>query len=159
MKAYKNKQQQGFTLIELMIVVAIIGVLSAIAVPAYKDYVTKSEVASAVASLKSIITPAELHYQEYGAFPNDSTELERVGVGSNAVKNGILTFNKTAGTITLALASPSGVSAIITRDGSTGWSCAVTGLTNQSNAPKGCPQSDSGTGGTGGTGDTGGSGS
>ncbi|MCQ0985627.1 pilin [Vibrio cholerae] len=96
--------------------------------------------ASAVASLKSIITPAELHYQEYGAFPNDSTELERVGVGSNAVKNGTLTFNKTAGSIALALTSPTGVTATITRNGSSGWSCAVAGLTDNKNAPKGCPQ-------------------
>ncbi|EGR1465332.1 pilin [Vibrio cholerae] len=68
MKAYKNKQQQGFTLIELMIVVAIIGVLSAIAVPAYKDYVKKSEGASALATMKSLITASELWYQENGSF-------------------------------------------------------------------------------------------
>lgn len=60
MKTNKQKKQQGFTLIELMIVVAIIGVLSAVAIPAYKDYVKKSEVASAVATMKSLITPAEL---------------------------------------------------------------------------------------------------
>ncbi|EGR2848666.1 TPA: prepilin-type N-terminal cleavage/methylation domain-containing protein [Vibrio cholerae] len=139
MKAYKNKQQQGFTLIELMIVVAIIGVLSAIAVPAYKDYVTKSEVASAVASLKSIITPAELYYQEYGTFPSSDTELQKVGVGSNAIKNGTLDFSVSSA-IKLVFASPSGASATVTRDGSTGWKCAVAGLTNGDNAPKGCPQ-------------------
>lgn len=63
----KARAQQGFTLIELMIVVAIIGILAAVAIPQYKDYTSKSKAASAVTSLGAYTKAVAICSQETGA--------------------------------------------------------------------------------------------
>jgi type IV pilus assembly protein PilA len=54
----KSKMQKGFTLIELMIVVAIIGILAAIAIPQFSEYTKKGEDKSAQSDLRNLITTA-----------------------------------------------------------------------------------------------------
>ena len=60
MKMMKKQAQAGFTLIELMIVVAIIGILAAVAIPAYQDYVAKSKFAASLAEISAAKTPFEV---------------------------------------------------------------------------------------------------
>ncbi|MEY3221021.1 MAG: hypothetical protein RIT27_2378 [Pseudomonadota bacterium] len=67
------KTQKGFTLIELMIVVAIIGILAAVAIPAYSDYLKRSQVAEALGLLAGLKTPTEEWFGSKGTWPTSIT--------------------------------------------------------------------------------------
>jgi len=66
----KNQLQQGFTLIELMIVVAIIGILAAIAIPAYQDYTIRSQVSEGLSLADGAKTAIAEYYTNKGSFPS-----------------------------------------------------------------------------------------
>jgi type IV pilus assembly protein PilA len=69
-----NRKQQGFTLIELMIVVAIIGILAAIAIPAYQDYTIRAKVTEGVNAIAGAKTAVADSWNSLGAFPGDNTQ-------------------------------------------------------------------------------------
>lgn len=127
------KKQQGFTLIELMIVVAVIGVLSAIAIPQYQKYVAKAEGASALATLTALKTNTEAFTVENGNFPAQTNSAD-VGTPSSAL--GSITYvnsTKGAGTITLAFGMEStkvsplnkGGSLVLERSEEGTWTCTA----------------------------------
>jgi len=83
-----KKQQAGFTLIELMIVVAIIGILAAVAIPQYADYTQRTKLAGGLAGIVSYKTAVAMCFQENGTV-----------TGCNASSNGIPDPVGAAGTI------------------------------------------------------------
>ena len=71
----KKKMQEGFTLVEILIVVVIIGILASIAVPIYFDYVERGYATDAKTQLRSIYESSKMFKSENGDFPDDVTEL------------------------------------------------------------------------------------
>jgi type IV pilus assembly protein PilA len=69
----KNAAQKGFTLIELMIVIAIVGILAAVALPAYQDYTIRAKMAETLAALGEAKTSVSEYYIATGSMPANNT--------------------------------------------------------------------------------------
>lgn len=124
------KKQQGFTLIELMIVVAIIAILAAIALPAYQDYVAKSQMTSGLADIRGGVTAFEETIQRGSSGTASTTDI---GLAATTARCGISVtgnYNGTGQTIVCAVkGNPkvAGKTITLARNPSGAWNCAIAG--------------------------------
>ncbi|MEE9355609.1 MAG: pilin [Methylococcaceae bacterium] len=90
-----KKTQQGFTLIELMIVVAIIGILAAVAIPAYQDYTSRAKVTEPIGLLGGLKMDVGGYHTDKGSLP---TLAELTAYAGNKVTTGKYTASITGAT-------------------------------------------------------------
>jgi len=116
-----KKVQQGFTLIELMIVVAIIGILAAIAIPAYQDFTIRSKVTELINAAGVCKTSIAEYYQAKGVFPAGTADsgCSTVGTANSGppavgAASGVITVGAIGGLNTQLVGNASGTDLVYT---------------------------------------------
>jgi type IV pilus assembly protein PilA len=145
-----KKAQHGFTLIELMIVVAIIGILAAIAIPAYQDYTARSQMSEAMSLASGVRTAVSETYQT-GRYAMADINNAAAGVAAANDINGtyVASVGVAAGVITATLrngppvnSAIQGATLVLTPDttdpGSIKWTCAPGNAAHAKYVPATC---------------------
>ncbi|ENX3368084.1 pilin, partial [Neisseria gonorrhoeae] len=136
-----NTLQKGFTLIELMIVIAIVGILAAVALPAYQDYTARAQVSEAILLAEGQKSAVAEYYLNHGEWPENNTSA---GVASSPtdikgkyvkeveVKNGVVTAEMASSNVNKEIKGKKLSLWAKREDGSVKWFCGQP-VTRESN--------------------------
>jgi len=139
------KNMKGFTLIELMIVIAILGILMAIAIPAYQDYTVRAKVSEGLNLAGSAKLGISEYVQSEGDFPTDNAEAG-LAASTDITGNDVTSVEVTTGLIEItfastapdSIASSTLVLSAYTTAGSTRWTCGTDGDVEDRFRPSSC---------------------
>ncbi|ENW9797671.1 prepilin-type N-terminal cleavage/methylation domain-containing protein [Neisseria gonorrhoeae] len=126
-----NTLQKGFTLIELMIVIAIVGILAAVALPAYQDYTARAQVSEAILLAEGQKSAVTEYYLNHGEWPENNTSA---GVASSSsikgkyvekveVNNGVVTAQMASSNVNKEIKDKKLSLWAKREDGSVKWFC------------------------------------
>ncbi|TYR39464.1 pilin, partial [Neisseria meningitidis] len=137
-----NTLQKGFTLIELMIVIAIVGILAAVALPAYQDYTARAQVSEAILLAEGQKSAVTEYYLNHGIWPGDnssagvasSSTIKGKYVKSVEVKNGVVTATMLSTGVNNEIKGKKLSLWAKRQDGSVKWFCGQPVARNANNA-------------------------
>ncbi|HFA1912297.1 TPA: pilin, partial [Neisseria gonorrhoeae] len=126
-----NTLQKGFTLIELMIVIAIVGILAAVALPAYQDYTARAQVSEAILLAEGQKSAVTEYYLNHGEWPEDNTsagvasasDIKGKYVQKVEVNNGVVTATMASSNVNKEIQGKKLSLWAKREDGSVKWFC------------------------------------